>query len=95
MCLNQEAFCSLLLCHNTFFSCAPQGHEPQFSSGKAQGSREIRVTIFLIPAAKLQVATPPAAPAATPTAAAPTTLEQKPIADTVHTHDTHMLSDKQ
>lgn len=51
--------------------------------------------LLLIPAAELQVATPPAAPAATPTAAAPTTLEQKPIADTVHTHDTHMLSDKQ
>lgn len=45
---------------------------------------------WLIPAAELQVTTPPAAPAATPGAAAPTTLEQKPIADTVHTHDAHM-----
>lgn len=45
---------------------------------------------WLIPAAELQVTTPPAAPAATPSAAAPTTLEQKPVADTVHTHDAHM-----
>lgn len=48
--------------------------------------------LLLIPPAELQVATPPATPAATPTAAAPTTLEQKPTAETVHTRDAHMLS---
>lgn len=43
-----------------------------------------------MPAAELQVATPPAAPAATPTAAAGTSSEQKPTADMVHTRDAHM-----
>lgn len=42
-----------------------------------------------MPAAELQVATPPAAPAATPTAAAGTSSEQKPTADMVHTHVMH------
>lgn len=48
--------------------------------------------LLLIAAAGLQVSTPLPAPAATPTAAAPTTLDQKPIADMVHTRDAHMLS---